>query len=567
MSSSCLSPRRSPVVIFASLLLTVASFPPGAGAAETSPASRVARVTVYRQGALVVREARVSLPPGSHRILLKELPAVADPDSVRVGGRGAPGITLGGVELRREYRETTTTPEYRALQKEIDDLNRQVALLDDRRGTIGMLREFLAGLKANAPQEPARDLATRGFAVDSWQRAFDFLSTRLNALAEEDRGLEPKRRELAEKVAVAQGKLSQLASQGGIARFTAALQVDAPRGGDLTLTVSYLANNASWTPLYDAHLDPVGAKVALAWQAQITQSTGENWKDAAVTLSTNRPTVGLDLPTLPVMSLVPRAPVTTGTQFSKELLESLPVIGRNYQNVLKVAPGVSDEDKTPTPVPVTVPVAAPSRQEVSLTFDLPGTLDIPSDGQPHKRLVASRDLDAAVEYQVVPEIAPTVYLVAKVTLPADLPLLPGRVQHFVAGDLVGASSMSARAPGEEVPLSFGPDDRFKVKRAQVRRRVDHKGKDDETDLLYVTTLENHLGRDAVVMVKERIPVSGDEKIVVSLDDNATTPGFSTDPNLPGILTWKVSVPRDGKKEIALNYRVRNPRDMAVSGLD
>ena len=219
------------------------------------------------------------------------------------------------------------------------------------------------------------------------------------------------------------------------------------------------------------------------------------------------------------------------------------------------------------PAPLEMEQAQAARRDVAVTFDLPGKLDVPSDGQPHKHRIASREMEGKIEYHSVPRLVPSVHLVAKVTLPGEVPLLPGRVQHFVGVDLVGSSWMVDRSGGEQFPLSFGPDDRLKAERKQVQRNVDHRGKDDEVDYKFVTTLENRLTKDAAIELKDLIPVSGDERITVTLDDQGTTPGFTTDPNEPGILTWKVSVPKGGKKEIALRYRIRSPRNVIIPGME
>ncbi|PYT14558.1 MAG: hypothetical protein DMF51_08300 [Acidobacteria bacterium] len=73
----------------------------------------------------------------------------------------------------------------------------------------------------------------------------------------------------------------------------------------MTLRVSYLAGNAAWHPLYDVRLDPVTEKVSLSWQAQVSQTTGEDWKDVAVTLATTQPSAGIDLPVLASLELRP----------------------------------------------------------------------------------------------------------------------------------------------------------------------------------------------------------------------------------------------------------------------
>ena len=198
---------------------------------------------------------------------------------------------------------------------------------------------------------------------------------------------------------------------------------------------------------------------------------------------------------------------------------------------------------------------------------MPGRLTIPSDGQPHKHLIAARDMVAKIEYRAIPAVVLAVYLLAKVTLPDEVPLLQGRVQHFVGADLVGSSWMSERAPGEEVSLSFGPDGRLKAERKQVARKVGRRGRDNELVYRFVTTLENHLGRSGLIEVKDRLPVSPDERIEVTLDEDETTPGATIDEKEPGILTWSVPVENGGKTTIALTYSVRSPRELAPTGLE
>jgi len=539
-------------------------------ASEFSPPSRVIEVIVYRQQALLTREARLTLPPGDHRVVLREIPSVADPNSVRVTGAGTGGITIGGVEVRQEFRPPNLTPEYRDLEKELQDLSRQQAALDDRQKSISALREFLGSLKASAGQESSKDLLAKGFAVESWQKAFGFLSERLDGLSGEEREMNAKRKDLGEKIEVVRQKLSQIASQGGIQRSSAEILVSAPRGGEMTLRATYLAGNSTWAPLYDARLDAAAGGVEIVWQAQVAQSTGEDWKDVTVILSTTRPAAGIDLPTLATVRLAPLAPIARDRCLERKSMrkDEADKEQRAYQDVLTMAGGIVGPSGAPaSPAPLEMEEAQAGRREVAVTFDLPGKLDIPSDGQQHKHQIASRRMEGKVEYHAVPRLIPAVYLVAKVKLAGEIPLLPGRVQHYVGVDLVGSSWMVDRAAGEEFPLSFGPDDRLKAERKQVQRNVDHKGKDDETDYRYVTTLENHLAKDAAIELKDEIPISGDERITVTLDEEGTTSGFTTDPNEPGILTWKVTVPKAGKKEILLRYRVRSPRNLPIAGME
>ncbi|MFX7961180.1 DUF4139 domain-containing protein, partial [Acinetobacter baumannii] len=58
------------------------------------------------------------------------------------------------------------------------------------------------------------------------------------------------------------------------------------------LRVTYAVRNARWLPLYDARLD-TGAKdrkpqLELVRRAEVTQSTGEDWSNVALGVSTVR---------------------------------------------------------------------------------------------------------------------------------------------------------------------------------------------------------------------------------------------------------------------------------------
>src|SRR5439155_7609451 len=112
---------------------------------------------------------------------------------------------------------------------------------------------------------------------------------------------------------------------------------------------------------------------------------------------------------------------------------ALPIVGRNYQDVLTQAPGIVDFDgdgKATThgarDTDVAQARAETVRANVIMALALPGRLDIPSDGQPHQHLIATHEIGARVEYQCVPAISPEVFVAARLTLPDDLPLLPAR---------------------------------------------------------------------------------------------------------------------------------------------
>jgi hypothetical protein len=453
------------------------------------------------------------------------------------------------------------------------------ALIAERRGTIGVLRAFVTGLKSTAAETTSRDLLARGFATADWEHAFGFVSGHLDQLAEEDERLLRDYAELTRATQEAQAGLSQTASRRATDRYAVEISVRAEKSGTARLAITYLVTGASWTPLYDARLDPAHGKVTIDALGQITQTTGEDWSDVSVTLTTSRPLSGIDLPRLASVRLIDASRrsqggfiqvVTSGA--SAEFVNALPVLGRNDQDVLTLAPGDTDVDgvgsstihgarDTETVVPAATASMEVLRSLVMMAFAIPGRLDIPSDGQPHQHLIASRDVDAKVEYHCVPALSLDVFAVARLTLPDDLSLLEGRMAHFVDGDLVGHSDVAPKSGGEELTLSFGPEPRLRAERRDTLLKTGRKGRDEERDRRVVTTLRNFLGRPVVVHVSDRVPVSGDDRIDITVAHDETTAALPPNPAEPGILKWDLDVPASGLADVTLRYRIRAPAGM------
>src|SRR5262245_994386 len=69
--------------------------------------SRIARVTVYEDRALVTRASKASLPQGTSRFAFEHLPPGLDPASIRArcGAARVLGVDVETVHLAREGRE------------------------------------------------------------------------------------------------------------------------------------------------------------------------------------------------------------------------------------------------------------------------------------------------------------------------------------------------------------------------------------------------------------------------------------------------------------------------------
>src|SRR5690606_19048540 len=98
------------------------------------------------------------------------------------------------------------------------------------------------------------------------------------------------------------------------ARTEVRVNVTAAAALEANLLLRYQVPSASWQSLYDARLMTGARNVApslvLIRRAAVQQRTGEDWRDAALTLSTARPASGASAPTLDpsIVDFLPEAP-------------------------------------------------------------------------------------------------------------------------------------------------------------------------------------------------------------------------------------------------------------------
>src|SRR6185437_10851727 len=134
--------------------------------------------------------------------------------------------------------------------------------------------------------------------ISEWREAFAAVSDEVAAAEAAVRDAERKQRDLDREIA-------RLASDRQVkppSKLEVRLDLAAGAATTAKLRVTYNVRNARWTPLYDARLD-TGAKdrkpaLELVRRAEITQSTGEDWSNVALDVSTVRTARGGSAPDL-----------------------------------------------------------------------------------------------------------------------------------------------------------------------------------------------------------------------------------------------------------------------------
>jgi hypothetical protein len=262
--------------------------------------ARVAEVTVFSDRARVRRRGRLAAAGGADGIQMVRFPSLPGAvflDTIRVSAAG--GRVLR-VEATPVERERSTLAQARKLLDALDGVADRLLVLDDRRATDEWEADFLRGLapaplvpeeKREGRKNPAADAA-------SWWRALDFVAERSRAaggrllkMEAERRGLTGERdRLLADYSAFERGGASER-----LVDVIAIVDTGPARAG-AELELEYFIAGARWTPAYDLHFASARAEIRLETAAIVEQTTGEDWSDVTLLLSTATPGRAIDLP-------------------------------------------------------------------------------------------------------------------------------------------------------------------------------------------------------------------------------------------------------------------------------
>jgi uncharacterized protein (TIGR02231 family) len=539
---------------------TAAGLAGPAGATEVP--SKPAEVTVYPQGARIIRRGVAKFPAGPQIALFPDLPASADEASLRLSLKGPAGTKLYGVRLRSAFTAEATEARIRDLQRKIQAIEDRKADAKDRITGRNLELEILKSLgKDAAARAPGAGPQVQQFTEGAKQAG-----KRIAELLAENRMDERLTRDLDEEAAPLRREL-QLLGQGRIERRTAEAELELPQAGEVAFELSYLVSDAGWSPRYDLRLDTTAAapKVGIGFAAAVRQRSGEDWDGVRLILSTARPTAGtaipdptnwwLDLYKPPVVRPArSRAPAT------------LPSTAADSPQDGMLHSRAADE-----PVPVGLETSDTVRAEFAAAYAIRRPATIPGDGSERRVGIAEGSHDAKVLVVVVPRLAQSGFVEATVTYGGEETLLPGPAQLFHDDEFVGHASVPPTGPGDELTLGFGLDGHLKVERKlEKRSEADGGGlfglAKGSRHYRWVTTLRSSHRGVRTVEVREQLPRSRHEKIVVEAIRLSPDP-LPEDPSQPGLRKWRLALPPTKDVKVVFEYRVKYPPDARVVGME
>ncbi|SDC46459.1 mucoidy inhibitor MuiA family protein [Actinokineospora iranica] len=506
----------------------------------------IVAVTVYPGQARVTRRGALRVAEGEQRVVVGGLPLGLHADSVRVSGRGP--ATVLGVDVAPERNPRTPDAALADLAERRDALRAELDALTDRQTVLDARAELITSLARRSGGAFAQALAKGEADPARVAGVGDALAGQLADVLTERRVLAEARRRTQDEHDQAQRRVDDR-DDGAPDRtaITAELAVSEP--GEVELEVSYLVDAASWESRYDVRL--TGAALTLTWYGLVTQHSGEDWPECDLRLSTARPANSVDVPELRPWYLDVRRPPPVQ-----------PMSG-GYGGTPEMARAAAPAAYAAT-APMAESFAVVEHGVAAATYRPARPVAVPADGTSHRTTVTVVELPAEVGHVTVPLRGPEAYLRATAVNTSEHTLRPGRASVFHDSEFVGGTDLAAWAPGEEVELTLGIDDRVRVERELVRRSAGKAvlGGTRRQEASYRVKVGNFGPRAARITVVDQVPVSRSESVVVRDVSLSPEPAARTD---LGEVTWKLDVAAGQTAEIQFGFRVDIAKGAELSG--
>jgi hypothetical protein len=243
--------------------------------------SEIKDVTVFFDGAQITREAKVNVLKGKYLFVLENLPAEINPQSIQIDNNQKGEILSVKHELVYPTEKSKTVLEYEEkikLQKiKLQEITNEISVY-----TIEE-KMLLDNSILNKKDE--------GSSVAEIKEASIFYRSKLNEIRKNKLKLTVELDVIKENIQNLYLELNKKISHEKKVYSKIVFTFNNVAQINTNFKITYFVSSAGWIPLYDFRVNDINVPLNLVYNANIFQSTGEDWNNINLTLSTNRPSL------------------------------------------------------------------------------------------------------------------------------------------------------------------------------------------------------------------------------------------------------------------------------------
>lgn len=511
----------------------------------------VTDVTVFMSGAQVTHSDMVTLKAGENLIRITDLTANLDPNSIQVEGNS--NYLIVSVRHQLDYTiQPNSNPKAKQILDSLDDLRFKQKEISGLKGVYERERALL-NENMNIKGENAALL------VDDLEEMANFYRERFKVIQYKMLELEDQEADNNQLISSLQQRLNQMNARKNSNPSEVLVTIQANKEGKFPIKVSYLAYQAGWIPMYDLRAEDINSDIDFQYRARVYQSTGNDWNDVNLTISTGNPTVGGQAPMLypwyvniydPSYNYRPMAKAESRDQ------NMTPAV--SYDRIEEVQ--ISAQGKASTVANYTTV----QNNTVSTEFKIAVPYDIPSDNQQYDVIMQKESIKALFDYVAIPKLDNDAFLRARLTDWMQYSLLPGESNIYFKGTFVGKGYIDPAQANDTLIVSLGRDRSIQIKRDQIKEfcKTNTFGSKQKTTKAYEISITNTKKQAIDIVVEDQLPISQNGDLEIEMEELT---GGSYD-STTGKVTWKLRIEPGQNVKKQLRFNAKYPKKKYVSGL-
>jgi len=537
--------------------------------------SRITRVTVYSDRALVSRDASVALTSEPAVFRFKKLPGWVDEGSVRASTSAG---KIVDVSVERRFLARSTDEGFRKAELKHKQLLQQLKALDDELAILDAQQKHVESIKVFSLEKLGDDGVKRDIKVDSYGEVIDFVSGTLRKTASSRRDTQAARELLAPDVEASARNLEELSRLTKLEETMVLVTVQGSAAGNATLTLSYATPGATWEPMHEVRSEANDPEaVELTSFAVVTQTTGEDWSHAELSFSTQSSSDSERIPELEMLALGKTAEVsrsvtrqiTSFTAAQQKFEEQNLHWNRMNQATAKRVSEAEQFERSYSSNLALLERVQSKTVEIFAGLQTRGTtahfvardpVIARSDGRSIRVRIGSSRVKAQRHIIAAPEESLNAAVTLEMTNKTSQPLLPGSVARYQDGAFLGMTDIDFVAKDEDFSVFFSVADQLKLARELDKHQSSlQRNARNRMQLPFVSKAKNLSERPVTVVLAERIPVSENSDVRVS---NVRI-GPNEKPDGKGIVRWTVTLAAREERQFRVSYQVEYPPSLVL----
>lgn len=243
--------------------------------------SKIEKVTVFLEGAQVQRNAKVNVPAGKYELVFTNISPSIDKQSIQV--KADNNITvLSVIHQQNHLKEQQKQEEIKEIEVMKEVQTEKIAL---QKNILNVFKQEETMLVKNQQIGGANI----GLKATDLKDAADFQRNRLTEVYQKQMETDRTIKKLEAELIKMNRQLAELNQKADISTSEIHVAINSKEPINSSFIITYLVKEAGWYPTYDIRVKDISSPINLQYKANVFQSSGEDWKDIKLFLSTGNP--------------------------------------------------------------------------------------------------------------------------------------------------------------------------------------------------------------------------------------------------------------------------------------